>query len=147
MDDIRETFSRLKGKLKHPLRGSKRRPDRTGTDARGERAGSSASLPQPEPHVVAGGAHDQGGDGVNTDGCQVFSTDEPLQPDEPEPAPGRDQERREGGTDGREFIQGYSHLHPDIETAVGSGRGGEVEQVHLSPPMPSIPHSGELDRT
>jgi len=146
MDDIRETFSRLKGKLKHPLRRSIRRPDRTGTDARGERAGSPASLPQPEPHVVAGGGHDQGGDGANTDGLQVFSADGLPQPDEPEPVPGRDRERRERDTDGREFSQGDSHPHPDVETAVGSGRG-EVEQVHPSPSMPSIPPSGGLDRT
>jgi len=141
MDDIRESLSRLKGKLKHPLRRSKRR---TEADARGERADSPSSLPRPEPHVVAGGGHDRG---ANTDGRQVSPTDRPPQPDEPGPVPGRDREGREGDTDGGEPSQRYSHLHPDVEAAVGSGRDEEVEQVHPSPSVPSIPHSGELDRT
>ena len=147
MDDIRGSFSKVKKKLKQPFRGSKPKSDKTGAGARGERAGSSASLPQPETHVVAGGGHDRGGNETNTDERQVVSTDGPPQPDEPEPVPGRDREGREGGSDGREYSQRYSHLHPDVEVAVGSGRDGEVEQIHPSPSMPSIPQSRELDRT
>jgi hypothetical protein len=75
--DMRESFSRLKKKLKHPLTKSKHKPDRTGADASGERVDASGSLPQLEPHVAAGGGRDQEGSGANAIGEQLFSTDPP----------------------------------------------------------------------
>ena len=61
MDDIRDSFSRLKKGVKHRLTGSKRKADKTRAGGHGERANSSASLPRPGPHVVAGGERGQGG--------------------------------------------------------------------------------------
>jgi len=54
----RDSLSRAKKKTKHRLTGSKRKPERTGPDARGERVDPSGSLPQPEPRVAASGGHE-----------------------------------------------------------------------------------------
>jgi hypothetical protein len=136
--DMRESFSRFKKKLKHPLTKSKRKPDRAGTEAGGERIDATGSLPRPEPHADASGSH-EGGD----NGGQPFSTNQPPRPDEPEPVPGREtgQEGREANVDGREGNQSYS---------VGSGPGREgsgadrerVEQVHPSSFTPSLVRGG-----
>jgi len=68
MDDIRDSYSKLKKKFKHKLTGSgKPKPDRTGSDSHGERVGSSGSLLRPGPRVVAGGGHNRGGNGSNAD--------------------------------------------------------------------------------
>ena len=50
-------LSKLKKKLKPQLPGSKRKPDRTGADAGGERVDQTGSVPRPESHLVAGGGH------------------------------------------------------------------------------------------
>jgi len=71
MDDIRDSLSSLKKKLKHPFRGSSRKRDGTGADGREERANPSGSLPQPEPHVMAGGGRDQEESGSNAGGENV----------------------------------------------------------------------------
>jgi hypothetical protein len=73
--DMRESFSRLKKKLKHPLTRSKRKPDKTGAGADGEKVDAGGSLPQLEPPVAAGGGRDQEGSGANTIGGQLFSMD------------------------------------------------------------------------
>jgi len=130
MDDIRDSFSRMKKKVKHRLTGSKRKPDRTGADARGERTDSTGSLPRPEPRVVTGGGHDQGGNGANTDGRQAYSTD---------------LGRREVDIGGGEFSQSHSYLRSDVESAMGSRRSGEVGQVYSSTSTPPIPSSGKPD--
>jgi len=148
MDGIRDSYSRLKKKFKHKLMGSKPKPDRTELDAHGERVGSSGSLPRPEPHVVAGG-HDQGRNVADMDGQQVCSADLLPQQDEPGPAPARgsrDERGTETDVDGREASQRYSQVHPDVEAAMGSGRGGEIECIRPSPSTPSIPHSGKSGR-
>jgi hypothetical protein len=73
-------LSKLKEKLKSRRPGSKHRPNRTGVDAGEERVDPAGSLPQPGPHVVAGGGHSDFGiamgsgslqEGNEADGEQV----------------------------------------------------------------------------
>ena len=120
----------MKKKIKHRLTRTKRKPGRTGADARGERAGSTGSLPLPEPRVVAGGGHDRGGNGANADGRQAYSMD---------------LGRREADIGGGGFSQRHSYLRSDVESAMGSKRSGEVEQVYPSTSTPQIPSSGKPD--
>jgi hypothetical protein len=56
--DVRDSFSRLKKKLKHPLTRSKRKLDSSGADAGGEGVDTIGYLPQLEPH-------DREGSGAN----------------------------------------------------------------------------------
>jgi len=123
MDDIRASFSRTKKKIKQRLTGSKRKPDVTRPDAGGERTDSTAL-------VVAGGGHDGGGSGANTDGQQAYSTD---------------LGRREVDIGGGGFSQRHSHLHSGVEPAMGSRCGGEGERDYPSTSTPSIPSSGKPD--
>jgi len=151
MDDIRGSLSKMKKKFKHRLTGRKREQDGTGTDPGGERADSTSSLPQPESHVVADESHHREENRVNAAGEQTFSADQLPQPDNPESAPARgDDNGQEGGepdVDGVEASQTHSHLHPDINVAVGSGRSGELEGVDSSPSTPSISRGVEPDST
>jgi len=142
MDDMRNSFSRMKKKIKHRLVESKRKSDRAGSDASGERADSSGPLPRQEPRVAVGGGHDRGGNGTDADGRQVRSTDRAP---ESVPAGGsdNDQERGQADVDGREVSQRSSRLDPDV--AVGIGCSREVEEVRPSPSTPPIPHSGRPD--
>jgi hypothetical protein len=55
--DVREPFSKLKKKIKHRLTRKKPKSDKTETDAGGERADASGSLPRLESHIVTGGGH------------------------------------------------------------------------------------------
>jgi len=141
MDGIRDSFSRMKKRIKHRLTGRKRKPDRTVVVGGGHHRGGNrvnvdgqidqpGSLPRPEPHLVAGGSHDRGGDGTNTDGRQVYSTD---------------RGKVEVDLGGREFSQRHSYLHSDVEAAMESGRSGEVERARPSPSTPPIPNSGKPD--
>jgi len=118
----------MKKKFRQRLTGSKRKPEVTGPDTRGERTDSTGSLPRPEPLVVAGGVHDGGGSGADADGQQAYSTD---------------LGRREVDIGGGGFSQRY--LQSDVESAMGSKRSGEVEQVYPSTSTPQIPSSGKPD--
>jgi len=154
--DVRESFSRLKKKLKRP--GSKlTEPDRTGADSGGERADPASSLSRPVPYVVADGSHNRE-EGSNADGCQIRSTDGPTLPDVPDPVPicRSENDRAEGqGLGVAEEEASRIHLgpHSDIRVVVGSlpGRegngadGGEVGRVHSSPSTPSISCIGKPD--
>ena len=148
--DIRDSFSRLKKKIKHPLTGNRQKSGRTAADADGERASSTDLLPQPKSHVVD---RDREGDGANESGQQVRSMDQPPQPDEPEPVSVQGNENDQGEREGRGISQKDSHPHPSIEVGVGSGHGGEgnndsgekVGRVYPFPSTPSIPHDGEPD--
>jgi len=143
MEEIRDSVSRLKKKLKHRLTGSKREPGGTGASTHSEESVDPAGpLPQAEPLVVAGGHHDRDGNGANVDGRRVRSTDWPQQPDELGSVPAHrsdsDQERREA----------------DIEVTTRSGNSrdgtdsdGKTERVCPSPSIASIPHSGTSDST
>ena len=65
MDDLRESFSKLKRDVKHRLTGSKRKADKK-PDRRGETvADPSGSLPRPEPPAVTGGGRERKGDRSN----------------------------------------------------------------------------------
>ena len=66
MDDLRDSFTRLKKGVKRRLKGSKRKTDKPGAGEREERADASGSLPQPEAGVVTGGSREQGGPGSGT---------------------------------------------------------------------------------
>ena len=152
--DLRDSFSRLKKNLKHPLTRTRRKPDKTGTDAGGERVDPADSLPQSVSHVVAGSSHGEGNK-ATLDGLQVYLTDRPPQPDQPEleqtSGSESDQGGGEAGVDGRGVGQKGLHSHSDVEVAVEgrAGREGDgadaekVERVHLS--TPSVLNSREPD--
>ena len=149
---IRDSFSKLKKKLKHPLAGRKPKSGRIGTDASED--DSTGSPSRPGSHIVAGGSHDQKDTGATTDRLQG-STDRFLQLNEPKSVPARESGTDEGDAviDGREVSQVDPHLHSGVEDGAGSGPSGEgdnvdgekVERVHSSPLIPPIPHDGEPD--
>ena len=154
--EFRDSFSKLKKKVKHRLTGSRPKPEKTGADISGERVDSTGSHPGSEPHVAAGGGHDQEGKEPNVDGGQVRSTIQLPQPDEPGSVPTResanDQERRKADVDGRGVEKPYSHLNSDVEVTVGSelteGKdvdldGEKVERADPSPSTTSISHGGK----
>jgi len=145
MDNIRDSFSKMKKGFKHRLTGRKRKPDGTGADPSGERADLTTSIPQPESHAVAGESYNREGDRVNAAGEQVSSTDPPPQPDGPESVPphGSDNGQEEGETevDGGEASQRDSHTRPEIEVATGSGHSGELDGVYDSLSSPSTMYS------
>jgi len=132
--EFRNSFSRLKKKVKHRLTGKKPKPNKTGIDAGGESADSTGSRPASELHIVAGGSHDQEGKEPNAGGGQVLSMVRLSQPDEQGSMPARgsadDQGDRRADIDVEEFEQTCSHLHSaDVEVAEGSGpaRGKGVD--------------------
>jgi len=137
MDDIRDSFSKLNKRIKRGLKGSKRKPDKTGADARGERV---------DPTGVAGSG--RGGNETGADARQARPTDRAPQ-QESMSAGGSDDDQRGGEADiyGSEVTQRYSHLDPDVEVAitVGGRRSGEVERVYPPPSISSIPYDGEPD--
>jgi hypothetical protein len=138
-------LSKLKKKVKHRLAGSKHEPGRTGADAGGERVAATGSVPQPGPHVVVSGGHDQEGSEANAVGEQVLPANRPSRLSAPEPAPGgeseNDQEEGKADVDEREDSQKHSMGSGPGGDGSGAG-GGTVEQVYPSPSTPSIPHSG-----
>ena len=128
MDDIRGSFSRLKKKLKSPLKGSARKLERTRSDAAEERVGQTSSLLRPEPHVVVGGDDDREGKGADAD------VDKSLRLDEPEPVlTGKSDNHQEGGEKdigGREAGPSKrSGSHPDVKPPMG---GEELEGAYPS---------------
>ena len=142
----RDSFSRLREKL------LRRRSDRSGTDAGGERVDPTDPPVRPDSHIMAG-SHDDG-DVTNTDasGWQARLAGLPPQPDDLELVPARASrdvhEGREADADEREVGQSYSDLHPPVEVVIGSessreGGGADEEKVERnspSPPTPSVPH-------
>ena len=75
MDDIRESFSKLKKDIKHRLARSKPKAGKAQTDGHGERVDSSSSLLQPPSHVVTGSDRERlEGDESNTDDESVGSS-------------------------------------------------------------------------
>ena len=154
---LRDSFSKLKKKLKHPLTGKKRKSDKTGADAGGERVDSASSLSRLEPPVVAGGSHAREDNGAKTDEQQVGSTDQPPQLDESVSVPARgsegDQEGGDVNFDRTEASQVHPHPHSEVEVGAGSGPSGEgdgihgekVEQVDPSPFAPPPSHDEESD--
>jgi len=150
--DIRDSFSRLKKKVKHL--GSKQKPGKTGADVDGGSVDPDSPLLQPEPHVVV---DDGEGNGADGNGKQTGPADRPPQPDEPELVSTNrsenDQEGAEAGINGRGVSTMYLHLHSDVEVGVGTGPsrdgngadGEEGGQSHSRSFPPSISHDGEPD--
>ena len=103
MVDILNSLSRLSRKLENRVRGGRHKPERTGVNLAGGRVGRpSASLPQSESRVVAGG--DQDGEGntrASTAGWRVRLRDQSPQPAIADGSNGNRQ-RREVGIDGEE---------------------------------------------
>ena len=62
MDDLRESFSRLKKDIKHRLSKDKRKSGAGGCEEGGD---ASGSLPPPEVHAATGGGREQEGDASN----------------------------------------------------------------------------------
>jgi len=141
---VRDSFSRLKEKLKSNSRGGKQKPDGPGSGTDGEGVDPAGSLPLPAPYAAAGGS--------NVDGRRVCSTDRLPQPGEPELVPS-DQEGEEADIDEGEVSQQHSNLRQDVEAAVGSGPGregsgtggGEVKRSYPTSSIPPIPHSVKPD--
>ena len=121
---VRDSVSRLTKKVRRL--GSKHKPGRAGADSDGGSVDPVDPLLRPEPQVVAG---DGGGNISEAGGRQAYSTDQPLQPNEPELVPaGRSEDgqgEREAGIDEGGVGQRHSHIHSDVEVGVGSGPGRE----------------------
>ena len=139
---FRDSFSRLKKKVKHRLTGGGPNPEKTGAGVGGSRLDPTGSRPWSEPHFTAGGGRDQGRSEANADEGQVISSIQLPHPEEPSsvltPGSANDQERREADIDGRGVEQAY------VEVAVGSGPaegkdidGEKAERVDPSPPTAS----------
>ena len=154
--EFRDSFSRLKKKVKHRLTGSKPKPNKTGADIGGESFDPTGSRSESEPHVVAGGSRDQGGKESNKSGSQILSTIRLSRPDDPGPVLARgsinDQGRRGTDVDGGEIEQTHPHLLlTNVEVAEGSGAEGkdidgeEVERGGPSPFTTSVPHDVKID--
>ena len=97
-------------------------------------------------HLVAGGSHDGGQSETSVVGQQVGSEDRSPQP-ESMPAGGSDSGGQRGkvGIDGRKVGQRYSHRTQTLGSLWEVGP--EVERVHPTQSVPSIPPSGEPDST
>ena len=65
--EFRDSFARLKKKVKHLLTKRKPKPNKIGTDVSGESVNSTGSHSGSEPHVVEGGSYDQEGEESSTD--------------------------------------------------------------------------------
>lgn len=150
---IRDSFSRLKDKIKHPLTGGRHKPDGTGADVGGERVHPEGSLLRPEPHVVADGSHGREDHGANSDGRQAHPRDQPPQADEPESVPargsGNGQEGGETDVDG-EVGQSHQHSHPDAEDTMECEPSldvNDVDEVRVEgvAPTPPVLRSGKPD--
>ena len=125
MDDIRNSFSRLKKDLKHRFRGEKHAPDRMRADAAGETTSSPVSLLRPDPRVITS-SHNEGG-GISADPSQTHSGDRSPRP-EPMPADeGRNHPQgREVDIKETEVGRCHSRLDPDAEVAVGDGSSRKI---------------------
>ena len=155
--EFRDSLSRLK-KVKHRLTGRKPKSSETGAHIGWERVDSTGSRLESEPHVVAGGSHEQEGREPNAEGGQILSTIRLPQPDELGSvlAPGsvNNRGRRGADVDGGEVEQAYSHLRSDVEVVERSepaeGRdidGEKVERVDPSPFATSVLHYGKPNST
>ena len=125
--DIRESFSRLKKKLKHP--GTGRRSDRARADPGRETVDPASSLSRQLPHVVEGDDYHQE-DRTYMERQRIRTTGAPPPPDVLQPAPARGNVHKEGGGEGPgvgrgEAGQKYLHPHSDIGVVMESGPGRE----------------------
>ena len=130
MDDIRDSFSKLKKGFKRRLGGKKRGADRTGAGVSGETASPSPSLTRPDSPVTTSGRGEEGS-GIGTDASQAHSRDrspqpKPLQTDES----GDNLQGREAGVDEKRVTRSRSRLGPDVGSAARSRPSREIERAH-----------------
>lgn len=111
-----DSFSKVLGKLKHPVAKGRRKLERKESSSTAEKVDLASPVTRPEPHVVAGGKHDREGNGIGVEGTQNN-----LCPDievEVERSPSRE----ENNVDGE-----------------------KIDQVDPPTFTPSITHNGEPD--
>ena len=141
MDDILQSFSKLKKGFKHRFRGKKSGADTAGANAAGETTRSSPSLTQPDSRATASG-RDQEGGRINTDVSHAHSRDrsphpKPRQADEG----GDDPQGREANVDEKGASQSQLRLAPDVGGAAGSRPSREI--IHAPSPLSVAPISPE----
>jgi len=142
--DLRDSFSRLKKKVKHL--GSKRKQDSIGLNAVGESVGPANPLPGSESHIVAGSGGGIRADTFKQRGCSV---DRSPQTDVPESVStcGSEGGQGEGGVD----VDGTGVRHLCLDDGGGLGQGGnnadeeEEEQFHSRSSAPPTPRDGGPD--
>jgi len=71
MDDLRDSFSSLKKRIKRRLKGNKRKADNPGAGGSGETIGPSGQPLRPGPSVVTGGGREQEGNEPSADNAGV----------------------------------------------------------------------------
>ena len=166
---VRDSFSRLKKKVKHLRNGRKpgsMEPDidwegvdledpgtKSELDVDWENVDLEEYLPGLESYTVAG---DGEGDGADTCGQRACSRNRPPQPDEPEPGAASGNETDQGGGEASGSRMGVSQgdLLPrpgvDVDVVVGcrpgqEGKGEKTERACSRPSTPPILHSGDPD--
>ena len=126
---IRDSFSRLKKKVKDKVSRKKHKQATTGADFGGGRVDQAGSLSGALPDIVAGNGLNQEDTGSDTDGRQAQSMDTAPTPDVPELVPPHrgdsDWEGEGGGMDEGQVSQRYSRPLSDVEITMGSGPGQE----------------------
>ena len=148
---LRKFSSGLKKNLKRRLAGIGCGLEVIEADVDGGGIGSTSSLPQPGPHVIAQDKHNRPSswNGAYMDGGRVDSADPTLNL-----GPGfasssksqHDRGGREAVVEGREVSESGSGIERVVEDA--PGRGGEnVDHVDPSPSTPSISRDGDPEGT
>ena len=131
MDDMLDSLAKQGRKFRQRLRG-KKKPDKTGADNAEESVGPSSSLPQPAPHIAAGG-HGGAGSRTSTNERQTRSGDKSPQPGSVSVG------GMEEASDEKEVNKEHSPPDPDDGVVEDSGTSQEAERVHASPSSPPTP--------
>ena len=148
--DLRNPLSKLKNKFKCSKTGRKQKPNETG-DPGGGRGDLAGSLPQLDPHLLAGGGYNQEDGRAKKNGWQVRSTNQP--PRSHHDGSESDQKRGEADVNGGGTSRIFPHPHSDAEVMAGGGPSREgddadrekIERVHPPPSTLSIPGGGGPD--
>ena len=134
MDDIRNSFSRLKKDLKRRVGGKKRALDSVRADVAGESVGPSASPLRPDYRVTASG-HGEVGGRISTGVSQARSRDpSPMPADEGRPD---DSQRKE--------VDAGEKDPDDAGIAAGNEPSQDVKQIPSPLLVTSIPCNQEPD--
>jgi hypothetical protein len=143
MDDVRDSFSKMKKSFKRRVRGKKRALDQVGANVAGERVSSSGSFSRPDPRIVVSG-HDGEGSRISTDVSQAHSKDPSPHPETVPADEGRDNPQgREVGVAKKEVSPSHLRLGPGVQDS-SPNRG--VKRAS-SPSVTPIPSTQELDGT
>ena len=129
MDNIRQSFSKLKKDFKHRVRGKKRGAERAEANATGETAGSSLSLTRPDARATASGLDGEGGR-ISTDALQPHSMDRSPHPKPMHADEGSDNPQgREADVDEKGASQSHLRLASDVVGAAGSRPSQEIKRA------------------